>query len=239
MVRSRPKVFAVIPAAGKGKRIGGTIRKQFLPLKGKPIIVRTIQQFEHCPDVDEIALAVPESSITEMESIVSQYRLHKVSKVIVGGLKRQDSVYNALSRLVMKDTDLVLVHDGVRPFIETKRISLLIKACKEYDAAVLAVQPKDTVRRSAGGSFFDQTLDRTALWLVQTPQAFRSGILLRAFEKARKEKFTSTDEAALVERLGVKVRIVEGSYDNIKITTPEDLEVGTLILDRWHTKGWL
>jgi 4-diphosphocytidyl-2-methyl-D-erithritol synthase len=157
--------------------------------------------------------------------------------MMMGGKKRQDSVNNVLSHLTLKDSDIVLVHDGVRPFIETKRIAHLLKVCKEYDAAVLAVQPKDTIRRSTGGGFFDQTLDRTALWLVQTPQAFRAKLLVKAFEQARKDKFYSTDEAALVERLGVKVRIVEGNYDNIKITTPEDLELGALILDRWHAKG--
>ncbi|MGD0591819.1 MAG: 2-C-methyl-D-erythritol 4-phosphate cytidylyltransferase [Bacteroidota bacterium] len=237
MSRSRPKVFAIIPAAGSGTRIGGEIKKQFLPLKGKPIIVHTLQQFEHCSDIDEVAMAIPESAMSDMEAIVTRYRLHKVSKMMMGGKKRQDSVNNVLNRLTLKDSDIVLVHDGVRPFIETKRISHLLKICKEYDAAVLAVQPKDTIRRSTGGGFFDQTLDRTALWLVQTPQAFRAKLLVKAFEKARKDKFYSTDEAALVERLGVKVRIVEGNYDNIKITTPEDLELGALILDRWHAKG--
>jgi len=237
MTKSRPKVFAIIPAAGSGTRIGGEVRKQFLPLHGKPIIVHTLQQFEHCPDVDEVALAVPESAIVEMESLVSRYRLHKVNKVVVGGAKRQDSVAYALDRLAVKGSDLILVHDGVRPFIEPKRISHLVKVCKADDAAVLAVQPKETIRRSTGGGYFDQTLDRTALWLVQTPQAFRAKLLLKAFEQARKEKFYSTDEAALVERLGVKARIVEGNYDNIKITTPEDLELGSLILERWREKG--
>jgi 2-C-methyl-D-erythritol 4-phosphate cytidylyltransferase len=226
MKRIRPKVYAVIPAAGSGTRIGGDIKKQFLPLQHKPILIHTLQRFERCPDVDEIAVAVPESSIVEMEKILSQFRLHKVSKVIAGGAKRQDSVANVL-----------IIHDGVRPFIEQKRISHLVKMCKEHDAAVLAVQPKDTVRRSAGGGFFDSTLDRTALWLIQTPQAFRASVLLRAFENARKDRFSSTDEAALVERLGIKARIVEGSYDNIKITTPEDLELGKLILERWQSKG--
>jgi 2-C-methyl-D-erythritol 4-phosphate cytidylyltransferase len=237
MSRSRPKVFAIIPAAGSGTRIGGEIKKQFLPLKGKPIIVHTLQQFEHCSEIDEVALALPESAMSDMEAMVGRYRLHKVSKMVMGGKKRQDSVYNVLSRLTLKDSDVVLVHDGVRPFIETKRIAHLLKACKEYDAAVLAIQPKDTIRRSTGGGFFDQTLDRTALWLVQTPQAFRAKLLVKAFEKARKDKFYSTDEAALVERLGIKARIVEGNYDNIKITTQEDLELGTLIFDRWHEKG--
>jgi 2-C-methyl-D-erythritol 4-phosphate cytidylyltransferase len=239
MSRSRPKVFAIVPAAGSGTRIGGDIKKQFLPLKGKPIIIHTLQQFEHCPDVDEVALALPESAMSEMEAIVLRYRLHKVSKMVVGGVKRQDSVRNVLNRLMLKDSDIILVHDGVRPFIETKRISHLLKVCKEYDAAVLAVQPKETIRRSTGGGFFDQTLDRTALWLIQTPQAFRAKLLAKAFEKAKNDKFYSTDEAALVERLGVKIRIVEGSYDNIKITTPEDLELGQLIFDRWHMKEYM
>lgn len=237
MPRVRPKVIAIIPAAGSGTRLGGQVRKQFLPLKDKPIIVHTLRQFEHCPDIDEIAIAVPESAIVEMESLISRYRLHKVSKVVLGGEKRQDSVANVLRKLVLKDSDLVLVHDGVRPFVETKRISGLIKACKEHEAAVLAVQPKDTVRRSAGGGFFDQTLDRNALWLIQTPQAFTAGVLVKAFGRAKKDRFYSTDEAALVERLGVKVKIVEGSYDNIKITTQEDLELGKLILERWKSKG--
>ncbi len=147
--------------------------------------MHTLQRFEHCPDVDEIAVAVPEQSIAEMESMISHHRLHKVSMVTVGGEKRQDSVYNALRRLTIKASDIVLVHDGVRPFVESKRISHLIRACKEHGAAVLAVQPKDTIRRSRGGEFFDQTLDRNALWLVQTPQAFRASILLKAFKEAQ------------------------------------------------------
>ncbi len=235
--RRRPKVSIIVPAAGSGSRIGGSVKKQFLPLRGKPILVHTLQRFEHCPDVDEIAVAVPEESIVETEKLVSHFRLHKVHRVLVGGKKRQDSVSYALSKLVLKDSDIVVVHDGVRPFIEPKRISLLIKACREFDAAVLAVQPKDTIRRSSGGGFFDQTLDRSALWLVQTPQAFKAGILLNAFERAKKERFYSTDEAALVERLGIKVRIIEGNYDNIKITTDEDLELGNLIAERWARKG--
>lgn len=234
MTRSRPKVIAIIPAAGSGTRLEGRIKKQFLPLKGKPIIIHTLQRFEHCAEVDEIVVAVPESDIVEIEQLISRYRVHKVSKAIIGGQKRQDSVHQALKRISARDSDILIVHDGVRPFVETKKISQVIKACKEFDAAVLAVQPKDTIRRSSGGGFFDQTLDRTALWLVQTPQAFRAKLLTKAFEKAYNDKFYSTDEAALVERLGIKVRIVEGSYDNIKITTREDLEFGSLIFERWQ-----
>lgn len=237
MPRLRPKVFAIIPAAGSGTRLGGRIKKQFLPLKGKPIIIHTLQRFEHCPDVDEIIVAVPESDIVEIEELLSKYRIHKVSKAIVGGEKRQDSVYNAIKRVMPGDSDIIVVHDAVRPFVESKKISQVIKACKEFEAAVVAVQPKDTIRRSAGGGFFDQTVDRTALWLVQTPQAFRARLLFRAFESAYADKFYSTDEAALVERLGVRARIVEGNYDNIKITTQEDIDLGALIFERWQTKG--
>jgi 2-C-methyl-D-erythritol 4-phosphate cytidylyltransferase len=239
MKRHRPRVIAIVPAAGSGTRMGGDVRKQFLQLRGKPIIVHTLQQFEHCSEVDEIAVAVPESAIIEMERLITQYRLHKVNKLVAGGARRQDSVAHALARLELNDTDIILVHDGVRPFITRKKITEIVKACREHDAAVAAVQPKDTIRRSAGGGFFDQTMDRSALWLIQTPQAFRATLLKKAFEKARKDKFVSTDEAALVERLGIKARIVEGSYDNIKITTPEDLELGLLIYERWRLKGWI
>jgi len=237
MPRRRPKVSVIVPAAGSGIRLGGSVKKQFIKLENKPVLIYTLQRFEHCTDVDEIAVAIPEEFIVEMEKLVSQYRLHKIRRVVIGGNKRQDSVFNALSKLALKDSDIVLVHDGVRPFIESKRISQLVKACRTHDAVVLAVQPKDTVRRSNGGRFFDQTLDRSALWLVQTPQVFKAGILLKAFAKARKDKFYSTDEVALVERLGVKAKIIEGSYDNIKITTKEDLELGLLILERWNEKG--
>lgn len=237
MPKTRPKTFAIVPAAGSGKRLGGSVKKQFLVLRDKPIIVHTLQRFEHCTDIDEIAVAVPEQSIAEMESLISRYRLHKVSMVTVGGEKRQDSVFNALRRFTFKPADIVLVHDGVRPFIESKRIAHLIRACKEYEAAVLAVQPKDTIRRSRGGEYFDQTLDRNALWLVQTPQAFKAAVLMKAFKHAKQDHFYGTDESGLVERIGVKVKIVEGSYDNIKITTQEDIDLGGLILERWKAKG--
>jgi 2-C-methyl-D-erythritol 4-phosphate cytidylyltransferase len=234
MNTKRPKVFAIIPAAGSGTRLSGGVRKQFLELKGKPVLMHTLLQFENCPDVDELAIAVPESEIVTMEQLISRYRILKVGLVVAGGEKRQDSVYNAFKNLKARPTDIVLVHDGVRPFVSAGQISNIIEVCQEHEAAVMAVQPKDTVRRSNGGGFFDITLDRNALWLVQTPQAFSAGVLQKAFDQARKERFYSTDEAALVERLGIKIRIVEGSYDNIKITTQEDVELGSLIMERWR-----
>jgi len=237
MPRSRPKVYVIIPAAGSGTRLPGAVRKQFALLAGKPLIVHTVQCFEQCPDVDEIILVVPEDTIADTEALVSRHRLHKVGRVVAGGAKRQDSVYNALKRLQLQPSDIVLVHDGVRPFVEMKKIRQVIHACREADAAVLAIQPKDTVRHSAGGDYFDKTLDRSALWLIQTPQGFRGALLQRALEQARKDRFAATDDAALVERLGVRIKIVSGSYDNIKITTPEDLELGGLILARQRQRG--
>jgi 2-C-methyl-D-erythritol 4-phosphate cytidylyltransferase len=238
-MKRRPKVYALVPAAGAGTRLGGAVKKQFLLLDRKPVIVHTLQRFEQCSMVDEVLVAVPESHIVEMEQYISQYCLHKVSKVIIGGKHRQDSVANLLSRLKTKSSDFIMVHDGVRPFVTLEAITEVIQTCAEYGAAVLAVQPKDTVRRSVGGGFFDQTLDRTALWLVQTPQVFRASILLKAFEEAKAQHFYGTDEAALVERIGIKARIVKGSYDNIKITTKEDLDIATLILQRWRKEGLL
>ncbi|MCX7983830.1 MAG: 2-C-methyl-D-erythritol 4-phosphate cytidylyltransferase [Bacteroidetes bacterium] len=236
MVR-RPKVYALIPAAGSGIRLGGSVKKQFLVLQNKPIVVHTLQRFEWSPDVDEVLVAVPEQHIVEMEKLIVEYRLHKVSKIIAGGKHRQDSVAHLLARVNAKESDIFLVHDGVRPFVSTKMIRDVIEACREYDAAVLAVQPKDTVRRSIGGGFFEQTLDRTALWLVQTPQAFRAPLLKKAYETATKEHFYGTDDAGLVERVGVKARIVQGSYDNIKITTQDDVDFAMLILERWKRES--
>ncbi|MEX2116279.1 MAG: 2-C-methyl-D-erythritol 4-phosphate cytidylyltransferase [Bacteroidota bacterium] len=230
----RPKVYAVVPAAGVGSRIGGNTVKQFIQLGEKPLLVHTLQRLEHSPEVDEVGVAVPEEFIAEVEELLSKYRLNKVSKVVAGGQHRQDSVSNVLRCFSFRPTDIILVHDGVRPFIHPKKIAEVVSACREYDAAVLAVQPKDTIRRSNGGGFFDQTLDRAALWLVQTPQAFKAPLLMKAFENAVKDRYTATDEAALVERLGVKARIIQGSYDNIKITTREDLDLGERILLRWH-----
>lgn len=234
MERSRPKIYAVIPAAGSGTRIGGPTAKQFLQLGGVPVLVHTLRRFEDTALVDEVGLAVPENAIAEVEQMVARYRLNKVSKVVAGGERRQDSVHNVFRLLQLRPADIVLVHDGVRPFVTPKLIRRLVEECGLHDAAVPAVQPKDTIRRSNGGGFFDQTLDRSALWLIQTPQAFKAGILQKAFEKAVKEKLSATDEAALAERIGVRAKIVEGSYDNIKITTREDLDLGERILARWN-----
>jgi len=236
MAKSRPKVYAIIPAAGSGTRLGASVKKQFVPLGDRPLLVHTIMRFEQCADVDEVVIAVPEETIAETKSLVSRYRLHKVSKIVVGADRRQGSVENAFLKLRLKPNDIILVHDGVRPFVEPAKISEVVRACRDFEAAAVAVQPKDTVRRSNGGGHFEQTIDRTAIWLMQTPQGFRASVLKKAFEEARASRYYATDEVALVERLGIKPRIIIGTYDNIKITTREDLELGALILERWRSQ---
>lgn len=236
-MKRRPKVFAIVVAAGSGTRFGSPVPKQFLLLRDRPVVAHTLGRFEDAPDVDEVVLVVPESSLADAEALVRRSGLQKVGAVVAGGRRRQDSVANGLRKLSLKASDIVLVHDGVRPFVDRRQIAQVTAECRKHKAAVLAVQPKDTVRRSSGGIFFDRTLDRTALWLIQTPQAFTAGLLKRAMTMAASKGISASDEAALVERLGVKAKIVHGSYDNIKITTLEDLELGKLIDKRWQAAG--
>ncbi len=232
-MKRRPKVMAIVVAAGSGSRFGGDLPKQFLVLRNQPLVIHAVRRFENTEEVDEIVVVVPEAFIAETEELVRRFRLHKVGAVVAGGARRQDSVANGIRALSPRASDLVLVHDGVRPFVDAQQIRDVIVQCRKHKAAVLAVQPKDTVRRSSGGLVFDRTLDRTALWLIQTPQAFTAGLLKKGLALAEKRHLTVTDEAALVERLGVKARIVRGSYDNIKVTTKEDLELARLIDERW------
>ena len=213
----------IIPAAGTGERMGGTVRKQFLSLNGKPIIIHTLERFQACAAVDEILIAIQPSERLQMESLVRDFRLSKVSRVVDGGRRRQDSVSNALEH-VRGEADIVVVHDGVRPFIRQKIILASIEKARVHSAAVVAVRVKDTIKIGNHEGQFERTLDRSELWAAQTPQAFAKDLLRRAYEKAAREEVEATDDSSLVELLNVKPSIVEGSFENIKITTPDDLE---------------
>lgn len=219
------KVGVVIPAAGKGKRMGGGCSKQFLMLNDKPIIVHTLDCFQSYEEIDCIVIVADTSDINKLEDLVNKHNLTKVREVVAGGLERQDSVWNGIKSLRSQKPDFVLIHDAVRPFITHRLISSIVEAVNESSAAVAAVRLKDTVKISIDGIFISETPDRESLWLAQTPQAFDYILIYRAFEKAYQENFYGTDDASLVERIGVKIRLVEGSYRNIKITTPEDLDV--------------
>ncbi len=224
------KVTAIIPAGGYGKRMNVGIHKQLIEIEGKPILIHTLEKFQNCDCVDAIIIATAPEIFIEVENLVKKFGITKVVEVTVGGNERQDSVYNALQMMVYHHTEIVVVHDAVRPFITCEKICEVVSACKETGAAILAVRPKETVKLGAGDGFVEKTLDRNSLWLVQTPQAFYYTILQQAYKKAYTDSFYGTDDASLVERLGVRVKIVEGLYENIKITTPEDIEFAKLLL---------
>lgn len=229
------KTVALILAAGKGTRMGAAKNKPYLSLGGKPVLCHTLFAFERSPQVDEIVLIVGEDDVDcARSSIVDAFDFTKVRSIVVGGPKRQDSVWEGL-RAITCTCDLVVVHDGVRPFVSQVLLEKTVRAVEATGAAVAAVPVKDTIKTVSPQGEVRTTLDRTALWAVQTPQAFRRDILIRAFERARDEGFYATDDAALVERTGVPVRIVDGSYENIKITTPEDLVLGEAILKKRAT----
>lgn len=221
------KVEAIIPSAGLGLRLKNKNPKPLISIEDKPIFVYTLEVFEKCSSVDNVILVVHPKYVSVYKSYVKQYKLSKVKVVVSGGKTRQDSVKRGIKYLD-KDTKIVVVHDGVRPFVSVNIIKDTIKLCKKYNAVVAAVPVKPTIKRVDDALFVEATLKRNKLWEVQTPQAFQRNIL----EKAYKGKNVSvvTDDASLVEGMGVKVKILEGDYRNIKITTPEDLMIARVFL---------
>ena len=223
------KVGAIIPAAGRGKRIGASVPKQFLEIQGKPLLHHTLMVFASCKLIDYVVLVMPRADVDEMgEDWLNKYQI--LRKVVVGGEQRQDSVYNGFSSLE-EGTDIVVVHDGVRPFTTPQMIIATVEAAQQHGAAITAIPVSDTVKQAADG-FVKQTVSRDGLWRVQTPQAFQCGLLQQAFKKAKKDSYYGTDEGSLVEYLGERVKIVPGSELNIKITRKEDLVLGKSLLSR-------
>ena len=226
------RVAAVIPAAGQGKRMGGGTVKQFLPLKGKPILAHTLDVFEAASAITEVVLVVSEDYVAACQKdIVQRYRLKKVRRIVVGGAERQHSVYNGLLALD-KSVDLVVVHDAARPLITPDLLNWAVSEAWERGSVVMAVPVKDTIKVVGATGLIHDTPERRRLWAAQTPQIFPYGVLLGAYEKARREAFVGTDDASLVERLGQAVHVIEGSPENMKITTPEDLLLAEMILER-------
>ena len=224
------RVVAIVPAAGKGLRMNHHLPKQYLPLGGKPIVARTLLGLQSFAVIDEIFLAVrsEEKEYCERE-IVRKYGLTKVCQVIEGGERRQDSVYNALEK-IGGGAGLVVIHDGVRPFLAESILMESVAQATVHKAAVVAVPITDTVKVAKQHGFIKKTLPREDLWAVQTLQVFEYGLILEAHREAKKENFPATDDASLVERMGHPVKVVEGSTENIKITTPEDLVMAEAIL---------
>ncbi len=230
------KTLAIIPAGGAGRRMGGGVPKQFLPLAGVPVLVHTLRAFQRSPIIDEIFLVVPEGDMAAVRrDFVEGHGLSKVTAVIAGGTERQDSVANALMQ-VRDVHGIVLVHDGVRPFVSGELISRVVATADEHGAAAVGVPVRDTVKAVSTAGEVVKTVEREGLWLTQTPQAFRRQLICAAYEKAAQDRFSGTDDSSLVERMGVSVRMIPGDHDNIKLTTPEDLALGAIILRRFSSE---
>ena len=225
------RASAVIAAAGQGKRFGDGPPKQFLPLRGKPVLAYSVETFSKSDLIGEIIIVVPEDwARTVKTDIVDRLSIPKVTKIIPGGPERQDSVLNGFNSL-SGTPDIVAVHDGARPLVSLELLEEVIRQASACGAALAALPSNDTIKKSSPEMYVDGTVPRESLWFAQTPQAFRYEVLKNALSKAADDRFTGTDESLLVERTGVKVKIVKGSPYNIKITTPEDLALGELILN--------
>jgi 2-C-methyl-D-erythritol 4-phosphate cytidylyltransferase len=216
--------------------MGGDLAKQYLLLDNRPVLVHTLEVFEKCPAIQEVVLVVKKDEITRNQEIVQRYDLQKVKHVVGGGHERQNSVFNGLKAL-LPDGALVVVHDGVRPLLTEEKLLAVLEAGREYGAAVLGTPVKETIKQADKNSFVLNTPPRESLWSIQTPQVFHWEVLWPAMQKAMVCGFSSTDDAGIVEWDGKKVKIVEGDYENIKITTPVDLEIARMILERRKNEG--
>lgn len=217
----------IIPAAGQGTRMGAGKNKLFIELNGVPVIIHTLKVFDNDEWCKGIILAVNPIEETLFKEMLTKYRIQKVSTLVAGGNERQQSVYNGLK--AVKTEGVVLVHDGARPFIDQSTIHQLVCEAEASGAATVAVPVKDTIKKVSNKSVLE-TVERSSLWAVQTPQAFRVSILRSAHGEAERKSFSGTDDASLVEFEGGHVSVVEGDYDNIKLTTPEDIYFAEAII---------
>ena len=223
------RVTAVITAAGRGTRMKSDTNKQYMEISGIPVLTRTISTFQQCEAIDEIILVVNEDDIDFCRNkIIEQNNFSKVSRLVGGGAERQNSVYSGLCA-VGKASDIVLIHDGARPFVSGRNIIDCIEAARTYRACGVGVRLKDTIKICDDKCFVSSTPERNSLWSIQTPQGFALDTIIEANEKAIRDNYIGTDDMVLVERLGIPVKIIEGNYYNIKITTPEDLAVAESI----------
>lgn len=241
MKRNTKHLIAVVPAAGLGKRFGQGLNKPFLELGGKPLLIWPLEIMEAISAIKEIIPVLKKEDMDKGREIFKRYGFKKIKKIAVGGKERQDSVYNGL-KLIDDRNSIVIIHDGVRPLIEKDLIEKAIQQFldmdkeseKNIDGLIFAVLPKDTIKEVKNG-IIKKTLKRNSLWVIQTPQIFHYKTIFSAYRKASKEGFYSTDDAALIERTGGKVKIIMGAYENIKITTPEDLYFAEFLVSRKHS----
>lgn len=224
-------VSAIILAAGAGKRLDSAVSKALVKISGKPLIVYSLEVFNRHPGIDEIIVVTNTGNKKAIEQVTKKF--HKVNSVTLGGKRRQDSVVSGLKKISEKSR-IVLIHDCARPFIEEKLVSSLISAAKKNLAVVPGVPVKATIKSVKGGKI-EKTLNRAALWEIQTPQVFEKELILRAYKKF--SGTSVTDDATLVEKMGKPVKIIPGSYKNIKITTAEDILIAEALKreKKWNT----
>lgn len=223
-------VSVIVAAAGMSNRMGSKINKQFINIDNQPILVHTLNKFEDSPYIDEIILIAKEEEVEYCrKEIVKKYGFKKVKKIIKGGKERQDSIYNGILALHER-SDIVLTHDGARPFVRQENIVDGIKGVIEHDACVIGVPVKDTIKVVNDIESVHHTPKRSMLWAAQTPQCFWKNILQKGYEYAINEGIVGTDDSSIVEKAGYEVKMLMGNYDNIKITTPEDLIIAESLL---------
>jgi 2-C-methyl-D-erythritol 4-phosphate cytidylyltransferase len=220
---------AIIAAAGQGLRMGGTRAKQFLELAGIPIIIRTLQSFEQCEEIQEIVVVLPASEASGFLNLAGKYGLRKLARVVPGGATRAESVWRGLQTVRARTAEIIAVHDGVRPFVTPDEIERTVRAAEQTGAAILTAAVVDTIKEVAGEQVV-RTLERARLRRALTPQCFRYELLRRAFEQSTELNASATDESFLVESLGAQVTAIAGDPRNIKITRPEDIALAEILL---------
>jgi 2-C-methyl-D-erythritol 4-phosphate cytidylyltransferase len=230
--------IAIILAAGMGKRMNAGKNKVFLNLGKKPIIFYTISAFEKNSDVKKIVIVTKKEEIAYFQKLSRKYNFNKIRAVIAGGKERQDSAHNALKYLEKEfgknKKTVVIFHNGANPFVTNQEISQSIKEATKHGACVIANPTKDTVKEVDKKGLVTRTLERKKLWSMQTPQTIQFDLALKAFSKASRDNFLGTDDVSLVERLGKKVKVIEGSSNNFKITTPLDMELAKIIIRNYE-----
>ena len=224
-------VTAILLAAGQGKRMNSSINKVFMLLNGKTILLHSILAFSACPEVDHLIVVAAPGEVSYVENMINSLAAIKTWQVVSGGSERQYSIANALKAMSEK-TDVVLVHDGARPLVSTQCINSVIQSATAHQAAVVAVPVKDTIKTVDDNGTVTGTPERHTLWSIQTPQGFDAHILRQAYEQADRENYLGTDDSSLVERIGICVKIVVGSYENIKLTTPEDIIIAEALMKK-------
>ncbi|MDP3804871.1 MAG: 2-C-methyl-D-erythritol 4-phosphate cytidylyltransferase [Candidatus Omnitrophota bacterium] len=224
----RPSVIAIVPAAGYGNRLGAGKKKPLVFLRKKPIVSYALKALNDCPLVDAIIVASEKALVKDFWGLTGKYGFKKIIDVVVGGKTRQESVSNCI-KAISSSYDIVLIHDAARPLIDRTTIKKSIDLAKKFGACIVAVPENDTIKLADKGLFVKKTLDRKKIFRAQTPQAFRYDIIKKAY-RVFKRPGKYTDDAGLVEKLGVKIKIFEGPRRNIKITTKEDLKLAEVLL---------